>query len=69
LKLMIGCMLESRLALGCSVHIAAGLGTFDFIDLDPHIDQRKEPFTGGPDFSAPFYSLSDIQKGLGFQKR
>ena len=44
LKLMIGCMLETRLALGCSVHIAAGLGTFDYIDLDPHINPEVEPF-------------------------
>jgi L-alanine-DL-glutamate epimerase-like enolase superfamily enzyme len=69
LKLMIGCMLESRLALGCSVHLAAGLGTFDFIDLDPHIDPGNEPFTGGPEYTAPYYSVSNVQGGIGVQKR
>ena len=54
IKLMIGCMLESKLALGCSVHLAAGLGCFDYIDLDPHIDPEKEPFTGVPDYKAPY---------------
>ena len=69
LKLMIGFMLETSLALGCSVHMAAGLGTFDFIDLDPHIDPGNEPFTGGPEFTAPFYTVSNIQGGIGVQKR
>lgn len=68
IKLMIGCMLESKLALGCSVHIAAGLG-IDYIDLDPHIDPDKEPFKGGPDYKAPFYIISDDHSGIGIQKR
>jgi L-alanine-DL-glutamate epimerase-like enolase superfamily enzyme len=69
IKLMIGCMLESKLALGCSVHFAAGLGGFDYIDLDPHIDPEKEPFSGGPAFKAPVYTISDDQSGIGVQKR
>jgi len=69
IKLMIGCMLESKLALGCSVHLAAGLGCFDYIDLDPHIDPAKEPFSGGPDYRAPTYSISDDQPGLGMKRR
>jgi len=69
LKLMIGCMLETRLALGCSVHIAAGLGTFDFIDLDPHINPEVEPFINGPDFKDPYYTLSESLPGIGVQKR
>jgi L-alanine-DL-glutamate epimerase-like enolase superfamily enzyme len=35
-KLMIGCMLESRLSLSAAVIIAAGTGCFDYIDLDAH---------------------------------
>ncbi len=69
IRLMIGCMLETRLALGCSVHFAAGLGCFDYIDLDPHIDPEKEPFTGGPAYSAPFYSIPDDLPGIGIKKR
>lgn len=69
IKLMIGCMLESSLGLGCSVHIAAGLGNFHYVDLDPHIDPGKEPFTGGPEFNAPRYRIPDDQPGLGIRRR
>ncbi len=34
IKLMIGGMMESNLAMTASAHLAAGLGCFDFIDLD-----------------------------------
>lgn len=69
IRLMIGCMLETKLALGCSVHFAAGLGCFDFIDLDPHIDPALEPFNGGPDYKAPCYSIPDNLPGLGMVKK
>jgi L-Ala-D/L-Glu epimerase len=69
IKLMIGCMLETKLALGFSVHFAAGLGNFDYIDLDPHIDPEKEPFSGGPGFTAPYYTISDELAGIGIKKR
>lgn len=35
-RIMIGCMLESRLGQTASCHLAAGLGGFDFVDLDAH---------------------------------
>lgn len=63
--LMIGCMLESKLALSCSVHFAAGLGGFQFIDLDPHLSPEQEPFIGGPNFVDPFYALSETDSGIG----
>lgn len=66
--LMIGCMLESRLGLATSVHFAAGLGGFDFVDLDPHIEPDKEPFGGGPSFSEPYYKLN-AAPGIGLHKR
>ncbi len=69
IKLMIGCMLETRLALSCSVHLAAGLGCFDFVDLDPHIKPAKEPVEGGPVFEAPYYTLSNDLTGLGIIKK
>ena len=52
LKLMIGAMMETALAITASAHFAAGLGCFDFIDLDttyflkgpwsrsPYLDRR-----------------------------
>ena len=67
--LMIGCMLETRLGLGASVHFAAGTGGFNFVDLDPHLDPVKDPFTGGPHYEAPFYKLSDVTAGIGVQKQ
>lgn len=69
IKLMIGCMLETKLGLGCSVSLVAGLGCFSYIDLDPHIDPENEPFTGGPDYSAPYYTIAEDIPGLGIIKR
>jgi L-alanine-DL-glutamate epimerase-like enolase superfamily enzyme len=65
INLMIGCMLETRLALSCAVHFAAGLGGFGFIDLDPHLNPDDDPFGGGPAFTDPVYVLSDDQAGIG----
>jgi L-alanine-DL-glutamate epimerase-like enolase superfamily enzyme len=63
--LMIGCMLETSLGLGASVHFAAGLGNFAFIDLDPHLSPEQDPFSGEPQFKEPFYFLSDVEAGIG----
>lgn len=35
--LMIGCMAETARGLGPSIHLALGLGTFDFVDLDSDV--------------------------------
>ncbi len=69
MKLMIGCMLESKLALGCAVHFVAGMGCFSLVDLDPHIAPEKEPFLGGPSYSAPYYTLSPDLPGIGCTRR
>lgn len=34
LKLMIGCMTETMVGLSAAIHLAAGTGVFDYIDLD-----------------------------------
>jgi L-Ala-D/L-Glu epimerase len=67
--LMIGCMLETKLALSCSVHFAAGLGGFSFIDLDPHLSPDQEPFNGGADFADPIYKLSGTKAGIGITRK
>lgn len=67
--LMMGCMLETRLGLGCAVHLVAGLGSFDFIDLDPHLRPEQEPFSGGPEFREPFYEISDKLTGIGASRK
>lgn len=42
LRLMIGCMLESRLGIACSLAVACGTGAFDFVDLDSHVLLAEE---------------------------
>lgn len=67
--LMIGCMLETSLGLSCSVHLAAGLGGFGFIDLDPHLDPTQEPFRGGAEFKDPIYTLPASKPGIGIERK
>jgi L-alanine-DL-glutamate epimerase-like enolase superfamily enzyme len=69
IQLMMGCMLESILSLSASVHFVAGVGGFSFVDLDPHSDPAKEPFTGGPEFKDPIYTLKDENPGIGVFKK
>ena len=69
IRLMVGCMLETKLALSCSIHMVGGLGGFDYIDLDPHLTPEQEPFKEGPDYTAPFYTISDNQPGIGIRKK
>ncbi len=70
LKLMIGCMRETNLGLGCAVHFAAGVGGFDFVDLDSHLDPENVPLTGGPEFKAPYWTIgSEPGLGVRFKKR
>ena len=68
LKLMIGCMVETNLALGCAVHFAAGVGGFEFIDLDPSFNASECPVSGGPVYKAPLWTIAQ-EAGLGFSKR
>jgi L-Ala-D/L-Glu epimerase len=45
--LMIGGMVETRLAMGASACFAAGLGGFSFVDLDTPMFLATDPFRGG----------------------
>jgi L-alanine-DL-glutamate epimerase-like enolase superfamily enzyme len=47
LKLMIGAMVETRIGIGFSAHFAAGLGGFDWIDLDTPLLLAEDPVVGG----------------------
>jgi L-alanine-DL-glutamate epimerase-like enolase superfamily enzyme len=47
LKLMIGGMLETRIAMGCSFSLVLGLGGFDVLDLDTPLLLTGDPVTGG----------------------
>ena len=47
LKLMIGGMVETRIAMGCSFSLVLGLGGFDVLDLDTPLLLTNDPVTGG----------------------
>ena len=47
LKLMIGGMVETRIAMGCSFSLVLGLGGFDLLDLDTPLLLASDPVTGG----------------------
>ncbi|MBF0570723.1 MAG: dipeptide epimerase [Candidatus Omnitrophica bacterium] len=65
IKLMIGGMMESNLAMTASAHLAAGLGYFDFIDLDTPFfikgESARNPFLS----SDGVYDLSKVKSGIG----
>jgi L-alanine-DL-glutamate epimerase-like enolase superfamily enzyme len=65
LGLMIGGMVESRLAMSCSAHLAAGLGGFSFIDLDTPLWFSKEPVKGLTIGRGGVYDLSKVSAGIG----
>jgi len=64
-KLMMGGMMESNLAMTASAHVAAGLGYFDFIDLDTPFfikgEAARNPFLS----SYGVYDLSRVKTGIG----
>lgn len=46
LELMVGCMLESAVGIHASAHVVAGLGTFDYVDLDGNRLLAEDVTTG-----------------------
>ena len=65
LGLMIGGMVETRIAMGFGACFAAGLGGFDFIDLDTPLLLAADPVRGGYVASGPTYDLAQIEAGHG----
>lgn len=47
LRLMVGGMVESELAMSVSACLAAGIGGFSWVDLDTPLFMRNAPFDGG----------------------
>jgi L-alanine-DL-glutamate epimerase-like enolase superfamily enzyme len=68
-QLMIGAMIESRLAISAAAHLAAGLGGFSFIDLDTPMLLTEDPFNGGYEQKGGIYDLSHIESGMGITRR
>ncbi|MEM2356060.1 MAG: dipeptide epimerase, partial [Candidatus Bathyarchaeia archaeon] len=44
---MVGAMVETELGLTAAAHLAAGVGGFDFVDLDTHLFLSNSPFESG----------------------
>ncbi len=67
--LMVGAMMESRLAIAAAVHFVAGLGGFRFIDLDTPMLLADDPFTGGYEQRKGIYDVSGVKSGLGIERK
>jgi L-alanine-DL-glutamate epimerase-like enolase superfamily enzyme len=67
--LMIGAMMESRLAIAAATHLATGLGGFSFIDLDTPMLLAADPFSGGYEQRGGIYDVSGIKSGLGIERK
>lgn len=64
---MIGAMVESVLATSASACFAAGLGGFDFVDLDTPEWFAESPFRGGYRQEGPYLRLDGIEAGHGVE--
>ena len=65
IQLMIGAMMESRLAISAAAHFVAGLGGFRYVDLDTPMLLANDPFVGGYEQRGGVYDVSGVEKGLG----
>jgi L-alanine-DL-glutamate epimerase-like enolase superfamily enzyme len=64
--LMIGGMVESRLAMGCSLALARSFPAIRFLDLDTPLLMSEDPLTGGYRYDGPRMIGTD-EPGLGMQ--
>ncbi|WP_321491458.1 dipeptide epimerase [uncultured Desulfobacter sp.] len=64
LKCMLGCMLESRLALTAAAHLVSARPNIKFVDLDGHWGLLDDPVQGGVQYKGPQVSVPD-GPGLG----
>lgn len=65
LKLMIGGLVESSLAMSMSACFAAGSGSFSYVDLDTPLFLAAEPFTGGLAYEGDIVKVAHIKEGHG----
>lgn len=61
---MIGCMLESKIAVSAAAHLAAGKGVITRADLDGPSLCREDPYTGGPVYEGSKIFMNETY-GLG----
>src|SRR5437660_3181805 len=69
IQLMIGAMMESRLATSAATHFVAGLGGFRYVDLDTPMLLANDPFVGGYEQMGRVYDVSGVEKGSGVARR
>ena len=65
LTLMIGGMVESKLAMSFSAHLAAGLGGFSYVDLDTPMFIADCPFRGGFEQRGAVLDVGHVLAGHG----
>ena len=65
LKLMIGCMMETPLATTAAAHFVAGIGGFDFIDLDTPFFMADRVTRGSYMSPSGIYDLNKVKAGIG----
>lgn len=61
---MIGCMLESKIAVSAAAHLAAGKGIITRADLDGPSLCKEDPYTGGPIYEGNKITMNE-SLGLG----
>ena len=61
---MIGCMLESKIAVSAAAHLAAGKGIITRADLDGPSLCSIDPYTGGPVYEGSVIRMND-NDGIG----
>ncbi|RXH96583.1 hypothetical protein DVH24_009087 [Malus domestica] len=66
LDLMIGGMVETRLAMGFAGHLAAGMGCFKFVDLDTPLLLSEDPVLEGYEVSGAVYKFRNARGHGGF---
>src|SRR4030095_16346855 len=54
LKLMVGGMVETRIAMGCSFSLVLGIKGFEVLDLDTPLLLNTDPVTGGYCYRGPY---------------
>ncbi len=69
IQLMIGAMIESRLAIAAATHFAAGVGGFRYIDLDTPMLLAEDPFNGGFEQNGGVYDVAGVERGLGIERK
>jgi L-Ala-D/L-Glu epimerase len=65
IQLMIGTMIETPLAVTAAAHLAAGLGGFDFIDLDAPFFMAENVTRGNFVTHSGVYDLRKVKEGIG----